>query len=40
MSPATGRGEDDYINCPMDKEQYEAFYEQLVQAESVQLHSF
>lgn len=34
------RGEDDYINCPMDKEQYEAFYEQLVQAESVQLHSF
>ena len=35
-----GRGEDDYINCPMDKEQYEAFYEQLVQAESVQLHSF
>ena len=34
-----GRGEDDYINCPMDKEQYEAFYEQLVQAESVQLHS-
>ena len=35
-----GRGEDDYINCPMDKEQYEAFYEQLVQAESVQLHTF
>ena len=35
-----GRGEDDYIHCPMDKEQYEAFYEQLVQAESVQLHSF
>lgn len=35
-----GRGEDDYINCPMDKEQYEAFYGQLVQAESVQLHSF
>lgn len=35
-----GRGEDAYINCPMDKEQYEAFYEQLVQAESVQLHSF
>ena len=35
-----GRGEDDYINCQMDKEQYEAFYEQLVQAESVQLHSF
>lgn len=35
-----GRGEDDYINCPMDKEQYEAFYEQLVQAELVQLHSF
>lgn len=35
-----GRGEDDYINCPMDKEQYEAFYEQLVQAEAVQLHGF
>ena len=33
-------GADDYINCPMDKAQYEAFYEELVNAESAQLHSF
>lgn len=35
------RGEpDDYINCPMDKEQYEAFYEALISAESAPLHQF
>lgn len=33
-------GEDDYINCPLNKEQYEEFYEELVNAESAQLHSF
>lgn len=35
-----GRGDDDYLNCPMDKAQYEAFYEALLQAESAPLHSF
>lgn len=33
-------GEDDYINCPLDKEQYEAFYEALINAEGAELHSF
>ncbi len=33
-------GDDDYINCPMNKEQYEAFHEALVNAESAELHSF
>lgn len=33
-------GEDDYINCPLDKAQYEEFYEVLVNAESADLHSF
>lgn len=33
-------GEDDYINCPLDKEQYEAFYEELINAESAEFHSF
>ena len=33
-------GEDDYINCPLNKEQYEAFYEELISAESAELHSF
>ncbi len=33
-------GEDDYINCPMNKEEYEAFYEALINAESAQIHSF
>ena len=33
-------GEDDYINCPMNKEEYEVFYEELINAESAPLHSF
>ncbi len=33
-------GEDDYINCPMNKEEYEAFYDALVNAESAETHSF
>ena len=35
-----GRGEADYINCPMDRGQYERFYQALVEAESVELHEF
>ncbi len=35
------RGEpDDYINCPMDKEEYEAFYNELVNAEIALVHDF
>ncbi|MCQ2471201.1 MAG: methylenetetrahydrofolate--tRNA-(uracil(54)-C(5))-methyltransferase (FADH(2)-oxidizing) TrmFO [Clostridia bacterium] len=33
-------GEDDYINCPMNKEEYELFYNELVNAQSAELHSF
>lgn len=33
-------GEDDYINCPLDKAQYEEFYQELINAESARLHSF
>ncbi|MBR6549431.1 MAG: methylenetetrahydrofolate--tRNA-(uracil(54)-C(5))-methyltransferase (FADH(2)-oxidizing) TrmFO [Clostridia bacterium] len=33
-------GEDDYLNCPMNKEEYEAFYEQLITAQRAQLHAF
>ncbi len=33
-------GEDDYINCPLDKAQYEEFYNELINAESAELHSF
>ena len=32
--------EGDYINCPMNKEEYETFYNALVTAESAQLHEF
>ncbi|MDD6034386.1 MAG: methylenetetrahydrofolate--tRNA-(uracil(54)-C(5))-methyltransferase (FADH(2)-oxidizing) TrmFO [Oscillospiraceae bacterium] len=35
-----GRGEDDYLNCPMNKEEYETFYDALVSAESAELHAF
>lgn len=35
------RGEpDDYINCPLNKEEYEAFYEALISAESAPVHDF
>lgn len=34
-----GRG-DDYINCPMDKEQYNAFVGALIKAERADKHSF
>ncbi len=34
------RGGDDYINCPMNKEEYEAFAEQLRSAEGATLHGF
>lgn len=35
-----GKGSPDYINCPMDKEQYQAFHRELVNGECVQLHEF
>ncbi len=34
------KGEADYINCPFDKEQYEYFYSELVNAELAPLHEF
>ncbi len=34
------RGEDDYINCPFTKEEYEAFYEALIHAEVANLAEF
>lgn len=33
-------GEDDYINCPMNKEEYEAFYEAIMSAERADVHAF
>ena len=35
-----GKGADDYINCPMDRETYLAFQQALVEAETVQLEAF
>lgn len=34
------RGDADYINCPMDKEEYQAFYKALIGAERVELKDF
>ncbi len=34
------KGEADYINCPMNKEEYEAFYYALINAETAQLKEF
>lgn len=33
-------GEDDYINCPMNKEEYTLFYSEIVNGEGAELHSF
>lgn len=33
-------GEGDYINCPMNKEEYEAFHAALIAAETAPLHEF
>lgn len=35
-----GKGEADYINCPMNKEEYLTFYNELISAESVELKQF
>ncbi|MCH5151137.1 MAG: methylenetetrahydrofolate--tRNA-(uracil(54)-C(5))-methyltransferase (FADH(2)-oxidizing) TrmFO [Clostridiales bacterium] len=35
-----GKGEADYLNCPMNKEEYLSFYENLVAAETVELKEF
>ena len=35
-----GRGEADYINCPMNKEEYTEFYNALITAESAELKEF
>lgn len=35
-----GKGGDDYINCPLSKEQYESFVEELLNAERAELHEF
>ncbi|MBQ4543766.1 MAG: methylenetetrahydrofolate--tRNA-(uracil(54)-C(5))-methyltransferase (FADH(2)-oxidizing) TrmFO, partial [Clostridia bacterium] len=35
-----GKGGDDYINCPMTKEQYEEFYKELVNAETAEVKEF
>ncbi len=35
-----GKGTADYLNCPMTKEEYLAFYEALIHAEAAPLHDF
>lgn len=34
------KGNGDHINCPMNKEEYETFYNELISAERVDLHEF
>ena len=34
------KGDDDYINCPLTKEEYDVFYKELINAESVKLEEF
>jgi len=35
-----GKGGNDYLNCPFDEEEYERFYNALIEAKSVPLHRF
>ena len=34
------KGDADYINCPMNEEEYKAFYNELITAEEAELHEF
>lgn len=40
MGARYDRGEADYINCPMERDKYDAFYDALVSAERAPLHDF
>ena len=35
-----GKGGDDYINCPMDRDEYQTFFDALIEAKSVPLKRF
>lgn len=35
-----GKGGEDYLNCPMEKDEYLAFHDALIHAETAPLHSF
>lgn len=35
-----GKGEEDYLNCPMDKDKYENFWTELVSAEAAEVKGF
>ena len=35
-----GRGEDDYLNCPLTESEYNAFYDVLINAETADVHDF
>lgn len=35
-----GKGDADYLNCPMTKEEYDAFYDALINAETTELKEF
>ena len=35
-----GKGDADYLNCPMTREQYDAFYDALISAREAELHDF
>jgi methylenetetrahydrofolate--tRNA-(uracil-5-)-methyltransferase len=35
-----GKGDSDYINCPMTREEYDVFYNELINAEVVDKHEF
>ena len=40
MKSRYDKGEASYINCPMNKEQFDTFYESLIHAECVKMHDF
>ena len=40
MAARYGRGDADYVKCPFTREEYEAFYDALIHAESAPLHEF
>ena len=35
-----GKGDEDYLNCPMNREEYEVFWQELIQAETAAIKEF
>ena len=40
MGSRYDKGTDDYVNCPMNQEEYDAFWKELTTAQEAEVHGF